>query len=221
MADSYIPRSDSGARDWMQTFAGRIEAQPDRFGLSPADAKAIRRAVDAYDAAYVLANSVETRTKKTVCEKDQARNSAEQICRQFASLIKMSGGVSDADKIAIGVRPVNRGRSPITCPQTSPLINVIACTPGAQTLWYRDSMTPDSSAKPFGATELQLFVAISDELMAPRDEAKLVGKFTRNPISVSFKAADGGKRATYYGRWVSRRGEVGPWSGPVCMHIAA
>lgn len=53
------------------------------------------------------------------------------------------------------------------------------------------------------------------------EDAKLVGKFTRNPIGVDFASKDGGKVATYYARWVSRRGETGPWSAPVRMHIAA
>lgn len=48
---------------------------------------------------------------------------------------------------------MNPNREPIECPQTCPLLNVIAATPGAQTLRYADSMTPDSPAKPFGATE--------------------------------------------------------------------
>ena len=48
-----------------------------------------------------------------------------------------------------------------------------------------------------------------------------VAKFTRNPIGVDFESKDGGKLATYYGRWVSRRGEMGSWSLPVSMHIAA
>ena len=46
-------------------------------------------------------------------------------------------------------------------------------------------------------------------------------KFTRNPIVVPFAEADDGKIATYYGRWASVRGEVGPWSLPVSMRIAA
>ena len=52
----------------------------------------------------------------TVAQKDDARTSAEQICRQFAILIKYNAGISDPDKIAIGVRPVNNSREPIECP---------------------------------------------------------------------------------------------------------
>jgi hypothetical protein len=221
MANSYIPRSDAGAVTWMKAFAGGLVANPARYMLTPGQAAVISETVDEFVAAWSKANCPETRTKSAVSEKDQTRNSAEDICRQYYSLIKINAGISDQAKIDIGVRPENRCRIPIKCPQSSPLLNTIGCTPGRQVLCYHDSSTPDSCAKPFGATELQLFVAISDKVIADRSEAKLVGKFTRNPISVGFEPEDGGKRATYYARWVSRRGETGPWSLPVSMHIAA
>ena len=53
------------------------------------------------------------------------------------------------------------------------------------------------------------------------DDAKLVGKFTRNPVEVTFDQKHNRQRATYWARWASRRGEVGPWSLPVAMTIAA
>src|SRR6185369_17430760 len=117
----------------------------------------------------------------------------EAICRQFAILIKFNAGISDPDKIAIGVRPVNPNREPIECPQTSPLLNVIAATPGAQTLRFADSMTPDSAAKPFGATELQLFVVVADAPTADPDQARFYGKFTKNPVGVALDPTDNGK----------------------------
>jgi hypothetical protein len=221
MSDRYLPDSDAASRDWMNTFAAGITASPATYGLSGADANAIQAAVDAYDAAYLLAVDPATRTAVTVNEKDTARNAAEQICRQYALIIKHDAGVTDADKIAIGVRPVNDQRDPIEVPQTSPVLAVIAATPGVHTLRYADSMTPDSPAKPFGASELQLFVFVGAAIATDPAQAKFVGKFTKNPVSVSFDAEDNGKQATYFARWASRRGDVGPWSAPATLAIAA
>lgn len=218
---SYIPDRDPEARAWLNTFAAGITANPGLYQQAPADAAAIQAAVDAFEAAYLVAIDPATRTPVSVSNKDETRNSAEQICRQYAKLIKYNGGISNQDKIAIGVPPVNTDREPIECPQTSPLLNVIASTPGAQTLRYADSMTPDSASKPVGAASLQLFVAIGDEIIADPDQAKFVGAFTKNPISVGFVPADNGRQATYYARWASRKGEIGPWSAPVTLAIAA
>ncbi|MEX0776999.1 MAG: hypothetical protein WD042_14940 [Phycisphaeraceae bacterium] len=221
MAQSYIPGQDAASLQWMQAFAGGIAASPSTYMLAAADATAISNAVGAFAAALATAVDPQTRTPVTVNVKDTARNAAEQICRQYAVVIKNNGGISDAAKIAIGVRPVNPSREPIPCPQSSPLLNVIAATPGAQTVRYSDTSTPDSKSKPFGASELQLFIAIGDAPTVDEDAAQFYGKFTRNPVGVAFAPQDDGKVATYFARWASRRGEVGPWSLPVSMRIAA
>ena len=82
-------------------------------------------------------------------------------------------------------------------------------------------MSPDSSGKPVGATHLQLFVAIGDgPPVGGANDARWIGQYTRNPIGVTFSPQDEGKRVTYDSWWISRRGEVGPWSSPVRMRIA-
>jgi hypothetical protein len=221
MSNGYIPREDANALAWMQVFSDGLAASPATYQVTAADATAVSNAVTAFATAYADAVDPATRTPVTVAAKDDARTSAEQICRQYATLIKYNAGISDPDKIAIGVRPVNPDRIPITAPQTSPLLNIIGCTPGAQTVRYSDTNTPDSGAKPFGALNLQLFLAVGDAVVADPELADFYGAFTKNPIGVGFDAGDDGKMATYFARWSSRRGDVGPWSLPVSMRIAA
>jgi hypothetical protein len=221
MANGYIPRKDSLAITWMKTFAAGISASPSVFQLSPSDAAAIQRAVDEFAGALAVASDPATKTKVTVAIKDQARISAEQICQQYYSLIKPNAGVSDASKIAIGVRPINRGRTPIAAPATSPAVAVIAATPWQHTLRFHDSLAADTRGKPFGATFLELRVAVDDEPVRDVEQARPAGLFTKNPVTMAFRHDEVGKRATYWGRWVSRRGETGPWSLPVGMTVAA
>jgi hypothetical protein len=222
MSSGYLPRGQSQALAWMKAFAGGLVAHWSRYMVSPSDAAAVQQAVDQYEQALATATSPKTRTQDVILAKDQARVSAEQICRLYYSLIKPNAGISDPDKIAIGVRPQNVARQRIHCPQTSPLIDVIAATPHSHTLRYRDSMTPESSAKPFGAMQLQLFLAIDDDRKITNvSEASIYGCFTRNPACVSFDHKDDGRMASYFGRWVSRRGDVGPWSLPKSFRIAA
>jgi hypothetical protein len=220
MAD-FIPVQDAQALGWLQTFAAGISASPATYMASVAEAAGIQSAVDAFAAAYADAIDPAQRTPVVIALKDDMRNAAVQLCRQYAILIKYNAGISDPDKIAIGVRPVNPNRDPIECPQTSPMLNIVAATPGAHTLRYADSMTPDSPAKPFGASEMQLFVAVAAAVVTDPEQAKFYNKFTKNPVAVAFSAADNGKQATYFARWAGRRGDFGPWSSPVTMAIAA
>jgi hypothetical protein len=217
----YIPSSDGPALDWMENFSALITAAPATYGLVAADATAIAAVVSAFSTALTAAIDPATRTKVTVNTKNEKRAAAQALCRQYAAVIKHNAGVTDSDKIALGVPPVNNERTPVPAPGTSPLLNVIGNTPGVQTVRFADSATPDSAAKPVGAAQLQLFVAVGDAPVSDPTAADFQGAHTRNAVYVNFDAAQDGKVATYFARWCGIRGDVGPWSLPVSMRIAA
>ena len=221
MTDNLIPAPDGLALTWMKHFCGGIVADPARYFCSQPDCQNLLDVVNGYDRAYMLATAKPTRTSVTIDEKDVARAVAERTCRQYAGLIRSNSGITDSDKIAIGVRPVNPDRTPIYAPETSPLLNVVGATPGSQTLRYADSTTPETGKKPFGAVQIQIFVSIDGAVVPDPEAARFVGAFTRNPVGVAFEHADDGKVATYFARWGGRRGDVGPWSLPASMRIAA
>ena len=221
MADGTIPRPDGLALNWMKHLLGVVAAEPSRYDCSRPDCENLAVVVGDFDRAYALATGETTRTKVTINEKDVCRAVAEQTCRQFANLIRPNSGIPDSDKIAIGIRATNPDRTPIYAPQSSPLLNVVGATPGSQTVRYADSATPETGRKPFGAVQLQLFVVIGDAPTTDAEAGRFVGGFTRNPVGVAFDHADDGKVAIYFARWGGRRGDVGPWSLPVSMRVAA
>jgi len=217
----YIPAEDSAALAWMTTFGSGIAANFALYGLSSADSIAINNAISLFAASLPPTQNPATRTKVTVATKDDARTAAEQICRQFAIDIKYSAAVSEPDKIAIGIRPPNNSRDPIEAPGTEPILNVVGTAFRTHTLRFADIETPTKAAKPFGAGSLQLFVALGDEPTNDPKQATFVGAVTRNPVGVAFEAADDGKVASYFARWASVRGEVGPWSAGISRNVAA
>jgi len=221
MTDPLIPRTDADALLWLESFSANINGNLAAYQLQAADGLAIQSAVQSFASALAASSNDATRTPAAVNLKDQTRNSAEQICRQYAILIKYNAGISDQAKIDAGVRPVNPDRNPVPQPATSPLLDIIAATPGVHTVRYSDSMTPDSRAKPNGSSDLLLFVAVADSNQTDPANASFVGKFTKNPIAVTFDAADNGKQATYFARWSNRKGQMGPWSIGVSLAIAA
>ena len=217
----YIPAEDGKALTWMQKFSGVLSARAEVYGVSDADAENLAMLVDRYAESYPLAIDELTRGPVTVAKKDEARAFAEQACRTFAILIKANAGISDPDKIAIGVRPVNPGRTPVDAPTTYPMLMVVGGTPLAQTVRYADSATPGSGRKPFGAIQLQLFVTLAEAVAADPTDARLQGTHTRNPVGVGFDKADDGKVATYFARWITRRGDAGPFGPGASMRVAA
>lgn len=221
MSNGFIPDTDHGSLQWMRVFSQGITAAPARYMLTAADATAISTAVNAYAAAYAVNADPATKNKVTVIAKNNTRAAAEALCRQYASLIKPNAGITDEDKIAIGVPPINKERTPVPVPQTSPMLGILDATPGAHTLRFSDSTTPDSPAKPYGAVQLQVFVAVGDAPVTSPETATYQGSHTRNAVRVTFPPGQDGKMATYFARWVGIRGDVGPWSLPVSMRIAA
>jgi uncharacterized small protein (DUF1192 family) len=217
----YIPSPDDAFRTFAENFAANITAAPGAYMLTAAQAASIQGVVDVFVAKLAIAGNELTRTKATVADKDDARSVAETMIRQYAIDIKNNEGIPDGEKLAIGVRPINPNREPIAAPTSQPLLNVLGNLPGVQSLRFADSNTPDSRAKPFGATELQLYVGIGETEALPLADCQFYGKITRNPVEVAFTEADDGKIATYYARWATAKGEVGPWSVPVSFRIAA
>ena len=221
MGRDYIPEADAAAANWMRAFADGIQAAPEAYMLTPPVAAHVGAVVQGFLDALRVSSNERTRTKVTVCAKNEKRAAAQQLCRTYAALIKHNLGIDDGLKVAIGVPPLRVSRSPRHVPKSSPRLNVVAATPGMHWLRYRDAGTPDSRAMPFGATHLQLFLAVGERRVRWPSEARLCGCFTKNPVRVKHDLADAGSVATYFARWVSQRGKFGPWSKAASMTIAA
>jgi hypothetical protein len=215
MAAPYIPPRDVDLIDWGSNFAGLITATPAAFGLTPTDASTIQAAFDAYDAAYALAVAPTTRTPVTVADKNTAKFTFIGIARTYAAQIRLNPGVTNPNKTALGLNLVNNVPSPIPAPTGFPIITFVGATPGEHTLRFADSTTPDSKAKPQGVTNMQLFVGVSTIALVDPADCSLYSTPTRVPLAVTFNPADAGKLATYFGRWATRKGLVGPWSAAV------
>jgi hypothetical protein len=219
--ESYLPHEDDACLRWMQAFRNHIVADPPRYGLTPADGAGIKAVVDGYESAYAIAIDEATRTKGTIIDKNDAKATAEHLCRRYAIRIKNNAGVADSDKVDIGVRPINLGRNPVDPPSTVPLLQIMGVTQGRHELRYADSATPSRKSKPYGAIGMELYMAVGDEEPPDVSGAAMQGLHTRNPVTVPFTGPDAGKLATYFARWVNTKGEPGPWSTPVKMRIAA
>jgi len=118
-------------------------------------------------------------------------------------------------------KPARKKRKKRAAPPSSPLICVQQIAKGSHTLRFSDSLRPDSAAKAKGARALQVFAVVCDQFNAGVDEARYRAEFTRNPAVVRLEESEDGRIATYYARWISSRGETGPWSAPVSMRIIA
>lgn len=212
--------------DKLYAFALGISQNPARYHRTEAEAAEIQNAVDAFAESLEVASNPGKKTRVTVNHKDEKRRLAEEVHSKYYNLIKVDPEITDSDKIAIGVLPVNPERTPIDVPRSVPLLNAVGATPHRHTLRFRDPgefQEPASftGCKPHGAAFIQVYAAIGEERTQPLEVAREVGLFTRNPIVVEHKADDNGRQAVYWARWISPKGEAGQWSLPASMAIVA
>jgi hypothetical protein len=220
MAASYIPTKDADLANWEDNFSTLITANPTNYGLLAGDAVAIAAAVLLFTNAFTVATNPTTRTSATIATKDAQKAASTVTCRYFAQLIRNNNGVSDALKIGLGLNLPDPTPSPIPPPATSPIITIVAATPLQLTLRYADQNTPDSRRKPDGVTALELFVAPSATVIVDPATLPFNGLVTRQPYPVNFVSGDVGKTAYIAGRWVNRKGQVGPWSNVATFTVA-
>lgn len=227
MANGYMPRTDAGALQWMNAFVMGIAQQPAAFKVSLPELEELTGAVHAFAEALSLATGNSTRTSVTVLVKDETRRLAERVCRPIYARIKADVTIENGEKISIGVRPINPERTRISVPQETPVLSVIESSGTFQALRF-SSTSGIGSAKPKGASALQLFRHLAEPERAGWsnevvrvNQAEYLGTFTRNPIRISYLAEDDLKVATYFARWISRTGNVGPWSRALSVRVVS
>lgn len=217
MAAPYIPAKDSLFDNWLANFATLITASPSTYGLVAGDALVIQGAYDDWSAAYTLATDPSTRTKPTVAAKDAQRATSSAIARPYAINVRNNAGVSNEDKLDLGLTIPDLTPTPVPPPVTSPSLSLVNAISLQHQLNFRDSAFPLLKRKPVGATSLQLWRAVGVVAATDPAQASFYNNVTKTPFVVGFDSGDRGKHCTYFGRWATRSGpggiaQFGPWS---------
>jgi hypothetical protein len=224
---NYMGITDAEQIAWLLTFAAALLAAPANYQVDPADAAAMDVLTAAASASFAIggttgrhANDPATYTPVTSAAFAADLASAKGMAAPLAMQIRQNLGVTDGDKIAAGIRPLNNTRAAVPVPTTIPILNVLFAAPGTHTLEFADSDTPSRKIKPFGATAMQLFAAVLPAATFDPTDAAYLLSASKNPVFAAFLPADNGKVASYFGRWITRKGLEGPWSAPVAFTIA-
>ena len=213
MPASFIPLKLAAYAAWMLNFSAQLTAAPATFGLVAGDAATVAVAYSAFSAAYAISTNPATRTSVTVGTTQTTRNALSTLVRTYAKLIQSNAGVSDANRVAIGLPIHDTHPTAIPAPGTAPVLALTGATPGILTLTFRDTGSSiKSRSRPAGVLSLELHALYATTAPASADATPYARDVTRSPFALAVAPGDVGKDAYLYGRWKNAKGQVGPWS---------
>ncbi|MDQ3441873.1 MAG: hypothetical protein M3478_16140, partial [Planctomycetota bacterium] len=235
MAKKFIPDSDVEFANKARNFAAQVSEDPARYHLPEADAQAIAQAVAAFARAHSANAPRQTRSSATAIRKNTARAEAERLIRKAGNLIRVNEQISAGDKVNVGVREKPTKLRKRDCPQTRPVLRLVAGKRGWEVhnnrhlIRFADSTRAHSEAKPDGAARLELFVGVIPAgEMAPDAPSPRFGghpmylrSYSRSPIDVDYPKFAGPVQVVYWGRWASATGETGPFSRTLAVPVDA
>ncbi len=219
MAD-YIPGPDASFQAWQSNFVTYANANLAALGLTAADMAPITANQAVWATAFPAHVAAVNAAKAAKQTKDEARAAYVAVIRPLVRRLQASAVVSDAEKASLGIT-VASGGGPIGPPTTSPICAVECGARLQHTLRFVDEQTPTRKAKPAGVMGVEIWRKVGITPPAGEGELQFVAVDTNAPAVLTYPAADGGKTAYYWLRWVSPTGERGPWGEQSQATIAA
>ena len=215
----FIPSSDADFDAWLQNFVDYVVANAGGLGATPAQVTSLQTAKTDWDAKYPASTTAQAASNAAVQAKADSRAGAELFVRPFVGMLQSNTAVTDAQRQSLGITVRSTSRTAVGAPSTRPIGSVDTSQRLRHTIVFVDELSPTSRAKPDGVQGCEIWTKIGDAVPAGPSDVHYLALDTRTPYVAEFEAGDGGKTAHYMMRWISTRGEPGPWSQTVSATI--
>lgn len=217
----YIPQSDPRALAWARTFSNGINADPAAFHIEPAEAAELALLVEQFAAAYRLARDPDTRTRPAVSRKNDARDLMKAKIRILARRIQGQAQLSDSQRMALGLNPLDVPSSPWPAPASQPKVSLSPLGARRSRVRLHDPAEPGRTGKPSRVTGAHLWVSYGAQPPADASACTFLGTVTRTRAVVSHPADKTNTTAWIMAQWVNARGQAGPLSIAAPVSVAA
>src|SRR5882672_9926278 len=207
----YIPSSDGDFNAWLQNFVDYVAANAATLGVSPAEVTSLQTARTDWNAKYATNGTAQAAAQSARQAKDDSRDGTETTVRPLVGRLQSSITVTDAQRQSMAITVRATTRTPVGTPTTKPVPQIDTSQRLQHTISFVDELTPTSRAKPPGVQGCEIWQKVGDPAPAGPNDVKYVATDTRSPYLAEFDAADAGKTAYYMLRWISTRGDTGPW----------
>jgi hypothetical protein len=216
MRTSFLPATDPGLLDWGRNFRDRIEPDPERFGISEAQAAAFAAVYVAFAAAYQTVRDPSTRTTVTVAQKNAKRETLKAEARLLAKVVDGSS-VTDAQRIELGLN-VRKKATAKPVPDAPPRFRVNSVRGRMVSISLFDKTVP-RRGRPPAVHGAMVFSYIGD--VPPEDPSlwRFTVATTKTELDVEFPlSVQPGAKVWLTACWLNPMLQAGPLCEPVSTH---
>ena len=215
MANGFLNVVDSELLNWAGNFSRVIGDDAGAVGLTPQDAAGFAQRFEAFDTA-MRANLPGVRSPVTAAEKEVARAALVGNAKLLVSRINGHPGVSDAQRVALGL--VVRARpTKAAVPSEAPCLEVVGVRGHQVTIALSSLTGRGKSADAFAAT---LFYYVGETAPADAYDWRFCGNFGRTTIDVNFpESLAPGTKVWLAAQWMNTRLEPGPCAAGIYTHL--
>ncbi len=219
----YLPSPDGDFLTWETTFIAYADTNKAALGLVVADLTPVTNARDAWEPAYLDNSAKQAAAQAARQLKDDKRATFETAIRALVRRLQASPAVSDEERKALGITVRDTTptvHSAAVAAATRPVGMVSTAQRLRHEIRFFDEATPTSRAKPAGVMGCEIWVKVGTTPPADSSECTFLALDTASPYTAEYPGADAGKTAYYMLRWVTTRGDKGPWSETLAATIA-
>jgi hypothetical protein len=219
----YVPAADAEFDGWQENWVTFAAANAAALGLDPlVDIPAIQAAQTLWDTDYEAHLTAQAAAQAARQAKDAERATYVALLRSFSQQIQKRTGTTDEQRAGLGITVPDTEPTPVPAPTTAPLLNLVTSERLRHVV--EASKTADEGSglgKPVGARGVQIWRKIGGAAPVSESELEFVSEFTRTRITLDYVMSQGGLTVYYQARWVSTRGETGPWGEMASATVVA
>lgn len=125
MGSSNIPDNDAKYLQWIRNFANVAGSEASELGLTPEQVAELSALAETFSEAYLESQRYKIIARAKISNKDDARQSSEEVFRNFAKMIANNFAVSDTLKERLGMNAHSAPPSPVKTPDQL----IVVCQP--------------------------------------------------------------------------------------------
>lgn len=212
MAQDFIPSGDAELNAFADTLGDYIFANFGALGISADSKDVIQNARNTFNTDLTAHNAAKTAAQVARQTKDASRAALVSAIRTWVKVIQAYPNTSDAQRAAMAIPIRDVVPTAISAPITAPILSVAFDQRGEHYVEFKDSMTPNSKAKPDGVHGCAIYRKVTATQPGGIDTMEYVGTSTRSPHRLVYEESQYGSQVFYVGFWETAKGLRGPMS---------